>query len=212
MSLSATEHAGQKFPILYFAPSRLSLRALEPDLRHLEVTANSIGRSPRWQAPIIHGWRPFLMKKLQFLSCSSRSVIEHALTLVGHDGEKHAVLSSSNGQVTYPTILEIGAASWSGYLQLSCIPGSIRWQGMIIGTLVSKERSYYGPSQQDSIIYPRPVCPQLGIDYVSVPTHHLPLIYTLSLRDQQEPPSKFIHVEASISAKGLQTLSSFPQD
>ena len=79
-------------------------------VQEIEVTAESIGRPPNWQALIVHGWRPVLTEKLRFQSCNSRVIFEHALKLVGHDGEKHAVLSSSNGQVTYPAILETGAA------------------------------------------------------------------------------------------------------
>lgn len=146
-----------------------------------------------------------LIGKLRSLSCSSRSIIEHAITIVGYDGEKDAVLTSSNGQVVYPAVLETGVAQRSGYLQLRCYPGSVRLQGTSIGALVSGERSHYRPTPDESSGSARPVhpeFPQLGSKFIPKPTNHDPLIYSLLLKDQQEPPSKFIHLEGSAGPFG----------
>lgn len=95
----------------------------------------------------------------------------------------------------YPAILETGAAQTSEYLQLCCLRRSVHWQGMTIGALVSKETSRYRPWQ--TYRTKRPVHSQLSIDYILIPTHRYPVIYMLSLRDQEEPPSKLIYAEGS---------------
>lgn len=84
----------QQLPLLSFPPSRHSM--LPQEQSHIEVTADSIGIA-EWQTLIVYGWRPVLTGKLRSLSCSSRSIIEHAMTMVGYDGEKNAVSTSSNG-------------------------------------------------------------------------------------------------------------------
>lgn len=93
----------------------------------------------------------------------------------------------------------------SGYLQLRCYPGSVRWQGTSIGALVSGERSHYRPTPDESSGSARPVhpeFPQLGSQFIPKPTNHDPLTYSLLLRDQQEPPSKLIHLEGSAGPIG----------
>ncbi len=70
---------------------------------------------------------------------------------------------------------------------------------MIIGALVSEERSYFRPTQQDSVRAPRAIGPQTGIDYIPTPAQNEPFAYRLSLTDQQEPSSNSIHVEGSYS-------------
>lgn len=197
LSLFTIEHQVQRLPLVSFPPSRHSV-ILQQEQSCIEVTANSVGRA-EWPTLITHGWRPVLTGKLRSLSCSSRSIIEHALSMVGYDGEKNAVLASSNGQVVYPAVLETGAAQKSGYLELRCIPGSVRWQGITIGALVSEERSHYRPTPDEpsvSMRPVRPVFPRSLSGFVPKPTHHDPLTYTLLLRHQQEPPSVLIHLEA----------------
>ena len=73
----------------------------------------------------------------------------------------------------------------------------------IIDSLVIRETSRYRPTQNRSIITRRPVGWQLRMDYIPALMHHCPLTYTLWLRDQQEPPSKPIHVSASDANPGV---------
>ena len=87
---------------------------------------------------------------------------------------------------------------------------------MSIGALVSEERSHYKPTPDESSVCVRPVHEarsKVGIKFIPKPTYHLPLAYTLLLRDQQEPPSKLIYVQASANPTiGTFAFNASPQD
>lgn len=136
LTLFATEDQRPHFPMLSYVPWLEKKASLEG----IEVISGVVGRAQTWEELIIHGWRPIMMQELQFLSCNSHAILEHALGLMGQPFDSGTILSSANGQVIYPSILESRPLHGSAYLRLRCTPGCLIWDGSTLDALVSTER------------------------------------------------------------------------
>ena len=148
LTLFATEDQNHQFPMLNYVP----WLDRNPSLAGIEVINGVIGRAQCWEELILHGWRPIMMQELQFLSCNSHAIFEHALNLMGQTFDSETILSSVNGQVIYPSILERGPFCGSAYLHLKCTRGCLIWDGSILEALVSSK----GPSEFETSERPTP--------------------------------------------------------
>ena len=133
LTLFATEDQSHHFPMLSYVPWLKSKTVREG----IDVISGVVGRAQTWEELIVHGWRPVMMQELQILSCNSHAIFEHVLDLIGQPFDSETVLSSTNGQVIYPSILERGPLHGSAYLQLRCTSGCLIWDGSTLGALVS---------------------------------------------------------------------------
>jgi hypothetical protein len=152
---------------------------LDP-LRHLRIDiGEAVAKSDSWYDLVVYGWWLLFTQKVSVLQCSCDTIFDAALSLLGHSKVKQegTTLSSDWGQVVYPSILEGRAATRIGYLQLRCIPGSLRWNGQNIRALTSSG----GGSQQGS----RSDYPMIGSAYVPVPRIEWDLPFSLSVNDLQ---------------------------
>lgn len=187
LTLFATEDQIHQFPLLSYSPW-LGRKTV---LGGIDVISGSVGRAQSWQELITYGWRPIMVQKLQFLSCNSHAVFEHALDLMGQTFESETVLSSANGQVIYPSILERGPLQGSTYLQLTCTPGCLIWDGSSIGALVSNE-----PKGFDTYPRPRPHATgptphATGVEYSPTRRHMQPKSFSLTLSEAHQNDSLY---------------------
>lgn len=194
LTLFATEHRLEQFPMLSY-PQLLWETPL--NLGGIEVFSGDVGRAQTWEEMMIHGWRQIMMQKLRFLSCNSDTIFEHALFLMDHSFEIEIVLSSANGQVVYPSILERGAIHGSAYLQFSYTPGCLRWNGSSLGALVSKwpgMNRMSPPGPRDLIITPRPTISATGIEYSPTQRYERSSPFSLTLSQLKQKDTQYCFV------------------
>lgn len=200
LTLFTTEDLKCQTPFLSYSP----WLGRDTNLEGIDVINGVVGRAQTWQELIIHGWRPIMTQKLQFLSCNSQAVFEHVLDLMGHTNESGTILSSANGQVIYPSILEIPSHHLSAYLQLKCTPGCLIWDGSILGALVSKEASKFK-------LAPRPTPPATSVEYS--PTRRRVQIkpFSLTLGELQQKDSLYFFTTLASIFIGERYIPLFPR-
>ncbi|CAD6582370.1 MAG: hypothetical protein ASARMPREDX12_000918 [Alectoria sarmentosa] len=194
LTLFATEHRLEHCPMLSYSKS---LWETPLNLGGIEVFNGDVGRAQTWEEMMIHGWRQIMMQKLRFLSCKSDTIFEHALLLMDHSFEIETVLSSANGQVVYPSILERGAIHGSAYLQFSYTPGCLRWNGSSLGALVSKwpgMNKESSPGPRDLIITPRPTISATGIEYSPTQRYERSSPFSLTLSELKQKDTQYSFV------------------
>ncbi|CAF9921144.1 hypothetical protein IMSHALPRED_005094 [Imshaugia aleurites] len=162
LTIFASEYQTRRFPMLSCSP-QVGFR--KSDSEGIDVIEGAIGRTHSWQGLITHGWRRIMMQELHFLSCNSRAIFEHALELTGSSSESETILSSANGQVIYPSILDTGALRENAYLQLSYTSGCLMWDGLVLGALVSNGVSVQCPSSWAQDVALRPTSPATKVEY-----------------------------------------------
>ena len=127
LTLFATEHDPYQFPLLSYIGN---IETYLSDTKDPFVTSGGVGRTRTWQMLIGHGWRPIMMREIQYLRCNRHNLFKHVLDFMGQNYEEGTILLSANDQVIYPSILETGAIHGDAYLQLRYTPGSLRWDGL----------------------------------------------------------------------------------
>ena len=162
LSLFNSDRQMQNFPGLAY-PCDSAKRELD-SVRPPRINfGEAVAESDSWYDLVGYGWWLLFTQKVSVLQCSCETIFDTVLSLLGHSKlqQDGTTLSSDWGQVVYPGILAGRAATQIGYLQLRCIPGSLRWNGQTIRALISTGEQVHDGS--------RSVNPMIGSAYVPVP-------------------------------------------
>ncbi|KAI9840168.1 MAG: hypothetical protein M1837_001881 [Sclerophora amabilis] len=91
-----------------------------------------------------------LESKARIVTGDSEVLFNYVTDLLGHEeGRDRTIISSGNGQVLYPAFFDSTQFTPTGCLQMSVIPGRLRWNGMFFDALIQTDRESHETTPLD---------------------------------------------------------------